>query len=160
MLLFDPFRYGTVTAGWTGLRSVRDGRFEQWGRGKLCSLAFVCFPRLKTRTEKWIDRGKSIVWPSHGAREWKREERETGRASNGGTMRDKSESKMALTQKKEVIFYLSLCTCCVSVCARARVCSCAGSAGEWRSLWIMGWLNLLCPTVRPMALKRIHAHIS
>ncbi len=143
----------------SGVRRGRGGCVRRWGGG----VAFVCFPRFKTRTEKWIDRGKSIAWPSHRARvkEGGRERERDGEGeprSNGGTMRDKRKSKMAVTQKKW--YFISLYALCVWMCCVCvRVCSCACSAGEWQSLWIMGWLNLLCLTVRPMALKRIHAHI-
>lgn len=143
----------------SGVRRGRGGCVRRWGGG----MAFVCFPRFKTRTEKWIDRGKSIAWPSHRVRvkEGGRERERDGEGeprSNGGTMRDKRKSKMAVTQKKW--YFISLYVLCVWMCCVCvRVCSCAGSAGEWQSLWIMGWLNLLCLTVRPMALKRIHAHI-
>lgn len=74
----------------SGVRRGRGGCVRRWGGG----MAFVCFPRFKTRTEKWIDRGKSIAWPSHRARVkegWRERERdgEGEPRSNGGTMRDK-----------------------------------------------------------------------
>lgn len=93
------------------------------------SVAFVCFPRFKASLEKWIDRGKSIAWPSQREREREIERAgEEGRGGVEGGERQIMEGRSKRIRKAQggeskMTHDVHSHSVCVCVCVRAYLLS-------------------------------------